>query len=69
MAICIKGHYGTRDKADKAARVNAGITEDWKDYSKDKMRGVVHKKRKQLEAIRELEGVGMADRVRREMEE
>ena len=68
MAICIKGHYGTRDKKDKGARMNAGIKEDWREYSKDIQRGVVHKKAKQLRAIRELHGEGMADRIKRETE-
>ena len=68
MAICIKGHYGTRTKADRAARANERIKEDWKAYSKDLQRGVVHKKSSQLRAIKELHGVGMADRVKRETE-
>ncbi len=68
MAICIKGHYGTNDKRDRAARANQGIKEDLKEYSKDIQRGVVHKKAGQLRTIKELRGVGMADRVKRETE-
>jgi len=68
MAICIKGHYGTRDKRDKAARANQSIEEDWRGYRVDKSRGVVHKKHNQLKTIRELHGEGMADRVQRETE-
>ena len=68
MAICIKGHYGTNDKRDKAARANEGIKEDWKALSRDLQRGVVHKKPNQLRAIKELHGEGMADRIKRETE-
>lgn len=68
MAICIKGHYGTRTRADKAARANERIKEDWKAYSKDRAKGIVHTKSSQLKAIKELHGVGMADRVKRETE-
>ena len=68
MAICIKGHYGTRDKKDKSARMDIGIKEDWREYSKDLQRGVVHTKARQLKAIRELRGEGMADRIKRETE-
>lgn len=66
MAICIKGHYGTNDKKDKSARANQGIKEDWREYSKDLQRGVVHKRPNQLRAIKELHGEGMADRIKRE---
>ena len=68
MAICIKGHYGTRDKADKGARFAQRLKEELHDYSKDLQRGVVHKKRSQIMTIRELDGVGMADRIKRETE-
>ena len=68
MAVCIKGHYGTRDKADKHARFTKRLTEEWHDYSKDLQRGVVHKKRSQRAIIKELQGVGMADRIKRETE-
>lgn len=68
MAICIKGHYGTRDKKDKSARLTKALEEEWHEYSKDLQRGVVHKRRSQLEAIRELRGEGMADRIKRETE-
>ena len=68
MAICIKGHYGTNDKRDKSARATESIKQDWKEYSKDLQRGVVHKKSNQLKAIKELHGEGMADRIKRETE-
>ena len=68
MAICIKGHYGTRDKADKHARFTNRLKEELREYSKDLKRGVVHKKRSQKETIRELQGVGMGDRLKREAE-
>ena len=68
MAICIKGHYGTRDKKDKGARANQRIKEDWREYSKDLQRGVTHKKASTLKTIQELRGVGMADRIKRETE-
>jgi len=68
MAICIKGHYGTNTKRDKAARATQRIKEDWRAYSKDLLRGVVHKKNNQLRAIKELHGEGMADRIKRETE-
>lgn len=68
MSICIKGHYGTRDKADKSARFTQRLKEELHDYSKDLQRGVVHKKRSQRITIRELQGVGMADRLKRETE-
>ena len=68
MAICIKGHYGTRDKKDKGARVKESIKQDWKEYSKDLQRGVVHKKPNQIKAIKELHGEGMVDRIKRETE-
>lgn len=68
MAICIKGHYGTNHKKDKSARATQGIKEDWREYSKDLQRGVEHKRLSQLKAIKELEGVGMADRIKRETE-
>ena len=68
MAICIKGHYGTRDKKDKGARAKESIRQDWKEYSKDLQRGVVHKKPSQIKAIKELHGEGMADRIKRETE-
>ncbi len=66
MTICIKGHYGTRDKKDKGARFRKELSEEWQSYSKDIQRGVVHRKPSQLEAIRELHGEGMADRIKRE---
>lgn len=69
MAICIKGHYGTNDKRDKAARANERIKEDWRAYSKDLQRGVIHKKPNQLRAIKELHGVGMAGRIKRETQD
>ena len=68
MAICIKGHYGTRDKKDKSARFTKELSGEWQAYSKDLQRGVVHKKPDQLRAIKELHGVGMADRIKRETE-
>lgn len=68
MAICIKGHYGTNHKKDKSARATQSIKEDWKEYSKDLQRGVIHKKSNQLRTIKELEGTGMADRIKRETE-
>lgn len=68
MAVCIRGHYGTRDKADKSARFTKRLEAEWHDYSKDLQRGVVHKKRSQLEAIRELRGEGMVERIKRETE-
>ena len=68
MAICIKGRYGTRDKADKSARFTQRLEAEWHDYSRDLQRGVVHKKRSQLNTIRELRGDGMAERIKRETE-
>ncbi|GAG31855.1 unnamed protein product, partial [marine sediment metagenome] len=56
MAVCIKGHYGTRDKKDKGARAKESIRQDWAEYSKDLQRGVVHKKPNQIKAIKELHG-------------
>lgn len=69
MAICIKGHYGTRDKRDKGARFRKELSEEWQAFSKDLQRGVVHKKPNQLRAIKELYGEGMADRIKRETQD
>jgi hypothetical protein len=68
MAICIKGHYGTNTKRDKSARATESIKQEWKEYSTDLQRGIVHKRPNQLEAIKELHGEGMADRIKRETE-
>lgn len=59
MAICIKGHYGTRHPKDVSARRAQEVQENWHEYRKDVTNGVVHKRKSQKKAIKQLYGEGM----------
>ncbi len=60
MAICIRGHYGTRDPKDKSAKRAKEVQGNWKEYRKDLAHGRTHNRKDQKKAIKELYGEGVA---------
>lgn len=59
MAICIKGHYGTRDPKDISAKRAREVKENWREYRRDLAQGKTHSRESQKKAIRELYGEGV----------